>query len=191
MVTGLIQVGEKIPDIESDALVEDEFKKIRFSNYHGKWLVIAFYPADFTFVCPTELEELAVMHPEFKKEGAEIVSVSVDTHYVHFAWHESSPAIAKVKYPMMADPTRRITREFGTLIEESGLSLRATFIVDPDGIVRSMHIHDNSIGRSAKEILRQVKAARYVREHPGEVCPASWEPGHETLKPGMNLIGKL
>ena len=187
----MIQIGDKIPDIESDALVEDEFRKIKFSDFSGKWLVIAFYPADFTFVCPTELEELAKMHPEFKKAGAEIVSVSVDTHYVHFAWHESSPAVGKVRYPMIADPTRKICNAFGTLIEESGLSRRATFIVDPDGIVKSMHLHDNTIGRSAKEILRQVKAASYVREHPGEVCPASWEPGDETLTEGIKLVGKI
>jgi len=187
----MVKIGDIIPDMETEALVDYDFKKVRFSDFRGKWLVIAFYPADFTFVCPTELEELAMMHPEFQKEGAEILSVSTDTHYTHFAWHESSPAIGKVKYPMLADPTRRICLEFGTLIEEEGLSLRATFIVDPDGILKSMHIHDNSIGRSAREILRQVRAAKHVREHPGEVCPASWEPGGETLRPGTDLIGKI
>jgi len=187
----MIRIGEKVPDIETDALVDFEFTKVKFSDYKGRWLVIAFYPADFTFVCPTELEELARLHPEFLKEGAEIISISTDTHYTHFAWHGSSPSVGKVRYPMLADPTRKICTEFGTLIESEGLSLRATFIVDPEGIVRSIHIHDNSIGRSAREILRQVRAAKHVREHPGEVCPASWEPGEETLRPGPSLIGSI
>ncbi|MDG6224833.1 MAG: redoxin domain-containing protein [Candidatus Thermoplasmatota archaeon] len=187
----MIKIGSVIPDLEAEALVEYEFRKVRFSEYRGKWLAIAFYPADFTFVCPTELEELAIMQPKFDEIGAQILSVSTDTHFTHFAWHESSPAIGKVRYPMLADPTRRISEAFGTLIEEEGLSLRATFIVDPEGVLRSMHIHDNSIGRSAREILRQVQAAKHVREHPGEVCPASWEPGEETLSPGPSLIGKI
>jgi peroxiredoxin len=187
----MVKVGEIVPDIESEAFMDFDFKSIKFSDLRGKWLVLAFYPADFTFVCPTELEELAIMYPEFQKEDAEILSISTDTKYTHFAWHESSPAIGKVKYPMIADPTRRICTAFGTLIEDSGLSQRATFIVDPTGIVISMHLHDNSIGRSAKEILRQLRAAKYVREHPGEVCPASWEPGQDTLKEGTDLIGKI
>ena len=187
----MVNIGETIPDIEAEALIDYDFRKIKFSDYRGKWLVIAFYPADFTFVCPTELEELAVMYPEFRKEGAEILSVSTDTKYTHFAWHESSPAIGKVQYPMIADPTRRICQEFGTMKVSEGLSYRATFIVDPDGILQSMHIHDNSIGRSAREILRQVRASKHVREHPGEVCPASWEPGQDTLTEGTDLIGKI
>ena len=164
---------------------------MNLSDYRGKWLVLAFYPADFTFVCPTELEELAEMYDQFKESGAEIMSVSTDTVFVHKAWHDTSPAIGKIKYPMAADPSGELCRAFGTYLEKEGLSLRATFIIDPDGVLKSMEIHDNSIGRSAKEILRKLQASKYVSEHDGEVCPASWEPGKETLKPGLELVGKL
>ncbi len=164
---------------------------MRISDSKGKWLVLLFYPADFTFVCPTELEEAAHFYEEFIKEGAEIISFSTDTKYSHFAWHDSSKAIGKIKYPMGADPTGKICREFGTYIEEDGLSLRGTFIIDPDGVLKTIDIHNNSIGRSSKEILRRVKAAAYVCKHPEQVCPASWEPGAETLTPGENLVGKI
>ena len=187
----MIRVGDEIPDIEIDAFVDWDFKKINLKDTRGKWLVLAFYPADFTFVCPTELEELADLYPEFQKEGAEIMSISTDTKFTHMAWHESSPAIGKVKYPMLADQAGNMCREFGTFDEKDGLSLRATFIIDPEGIVISMHIHAEPIGRSAAEILRQLRAARHVYEHPGEVCPASWKPGDETLKPGPDLVGKI
>ncbi len=187
----MIKIGDRIPDLETDAYMDGEFRKVKLSDFQGKWLVMAFYPADFTFVCPTELEELALKHQEFKEAGAQIVSISTDTHFTHLAWHDSSPAIGKVEYPMLADPSMRICREFGTLIEEEGLSLRGTFIVDPEGVLKYMSIHDNSIGRSASEILRMVKAAKYVSEHDGEVCPASWEPGKDTLKVGIQLVGKI
>ena len=160
-------------------------------DFRGKWLVLAFYPADFTFVCPTELEELADLYEEFRKLGAEVASVSTDTAFVHKAWHDNSPAIKKIRYPMLADPSGKLCRAFGTYIDGEGLSLRATFIIDPDGVVKSIEIHDNSIGRSAREILRKLQAAKHVREHPDQVCPASWEPGKETLKPSFELIGKI
>lgn len=166
-------------------------KKIKFSDYKGKWMVFIFYPADFTFVCPTELEDAAGLYKEFKKLGAEIFSVSTDTVFVHKAWHDNSPAIKKVEYPMIADPTGKLCREFGTYIEEDGLSLRGTFIVDPDGVLKTIEIHDNNIGRSAKELLRKLQAAKFVRENKGKVCPASWEPGKDTLKPGLDLVGKI
>ena len=187
----MVKVGQKIIDFELEAYLNDETKKIKLSDYKGQWLVLLFYPADFTFVCPTELEEAANYYDEFKKAGAEILSVSTDTVFVHKAWHDVSPAIKKIKYPMVADPTGKLCREYGTYIEEAGLSLRGTFIIDPDGILKAADIHDNSIGRSAKEILRRVQAARFVREHKGEVCPASWEPGKKTLKPGLDLVGKI
>ncbi|ACS90768.1 Alkyl hydroperoxide reductase subunit c [Thermococcus sibiricus MM 739] len=189
----MVMVGETVPDFEANAYFpeKDEIGKLRFSDYRGKWVILAFYPADFTFVCPTELEELAKYYEEFKKEGAEIISVSTDTAYVHKAWHDTSPSIKKIKYPMLADPAGKISRLFGTYIEDEGVSWRATFIIDPDGKVVSMHIHDNSIGRSAKEILRMLRASKYVREHPGQVCPASWEPGKETLKVSLDLVGKI
>ena len=187
----MLKIGQKINDFELDIYHEDDVKKIKLSDYKGKWLILLFYPADFTFICPTELEEAAQFYDEFKKVEAEIMSVSTDTVYVHKAWHDISPAIKKIKFPMIADPTGKLCREYGTYIEDAGLSLRGTFIIDPDGILKAFEIHDNSIGRSAREILRKVQAAKFVREHKGEVCPASWEPGKKTLKPGLNLVGKI
>ena len=187
----MIRVGDRIPDFELEAFHRGEIVKLSLSDYKGKWLILAFYPADFTFICPTELEELAENYDEFTGLNAEVLSVSTDTAYVHKAWHDHSPAIGKVRFPMVADPTGRLCRAFGTYIEEEGVSLRATFIVDPDGVLKAVEIHDNSIGRSAKEILRKLRASKHVREHPGEVCPASWEPGKETIKPSLELVGKI
>lgn len=187
----MLQVGQKIPDLELEAYQNDEIRKIKLSDYRGKWLVVLFYPADFTFVCPTELEEAADHYDEFRRIGAEVLSVSTDTVYVHKAWHDQSPAVGKIEFPMVADPGGKLCREFGTYMEEKGLSLRATFIIDPEGIVKSLEMHDNSIGRSTREILRKLQASKYVGEHKGEVCPASWEPGKKTLKPGLSLVGKI
>ena len=187
----MVKVGELVPDMELEVFQNNDTKKVRLSDYKGKWLVLAFYPADFTFVCPTELAELADRYDDFMKCDVEIISVSIDIAFVHKAWHDNSPMIKKISYPMGADPTHHLCKLFGTCIEEEGLSLRATFIIDPDGILKSMEIHDNSIGRSAKEILRKLQAAKFVRENPAQVCPASWEPGKETLKPGLDLVGKL
>ena len=187
----MVKVGQKVVDFEASIYHQEEIKKIKLSDYKGKWVVLLFYPADFTFICPTELEEAANYEPEFKKAGAEILSVSTDTVYVHKAWHDTSPAIKKIKFPMIADPTGNLCREFGTYLDEAGLSLRGTFLIDPDGILKAADIHDNSIGRSAKEILRKVQAAKFVRENKGEVCPAGWEPGKKTLKPGLDLVGKI
>jgi len=184
-------IGKKIPDFELEAYHEDEIKKIKLSDYKGKWLVLLFYPADFTFVCPTELEEAADFYPEFKKLGAEILSVSTDTVFVHKAWHDHSTAIKKIKYPMLTDPTGKLCRALGTYIEEEGLSLRGSFIIDPHGVIKAYEIHDNSIGRSAQEILRKLQAAKFVLENKGFVCPASWAPGKKTLKPGLDLVGKI
>lgn len=188
----MIKIGQIIPDIKLDAYVGNDIKKISPSDYKGKWLVLLFYPADFTFVCPTELEEAADYYGEFKKQEAEIISVSTDTAFVHKAWHDESKAIGKITYPMMADPAGIMCREFGTYIEEEGLSQRATLIIDPDQKLIAYDIHDNSIGRSTPEILRKLQAAKFVRDNHGAlVCPASWKPGAKTLKPGIDLIGKI
>jgi peroxiredoxin (alkyl hydroperoxide reductase subunit C) len=187
----MIKIGEKVEDIQVQAYHHDDIKPVKLSDYRGKWAVLVFYPADFTFICPTELEELALHYEEFKKLGAEVLSVSTDTVYVHKAWHDASPAIKKINFPMLADPAAKLCRQFGTLIEDAGLSLRGSFIVDPDGVLKCYELHDNSIGRSAKELLRKVAAAKFVRENKGEVCPASWEPGKKTLKPGLGLVGKI
>ena len=186
-----IQINQEITDFELEAFHDEDIKKIRLSDYRGKWLALIFYPADFTFICPTELEEAADYYAEFQKLGAEILSASTDTAFVHKAWHDQSPAIGKVKFPMVADPTARLCREFGTHIEEDGVSLRGSFITDPDGTLKAFEIHANNIGRSAKELLRKLQAAVFVREHTEQVCPASWEPGKETLTPGLDLVGKI
>jgi peroxiredoxin (alkyl hydroperoxide reductase subunit C) len=187
----MLKINQEIPNFEVEAFHNEEIKKLKLSQFRGKWLILFFYPADFTFVCPTELEELADSYEEFKKEGAEIVSVSTDTVFAHKAWHDSSPAIKKIKFPMLADPTGNLSRAFGTYIEEEGLSLRGTFLIDPEGALKAHEMHDNSIGRSAKELLRKLQAAKFVKEHKGKVCPASWEPGKETLEPGLDLVGKI
>lgn len=186
-----MRIGDTLPELELDVFHEGKDQKIYSNDYEGKWLIFFFYPADFTFVCPTELEELADMYAEFQKEGAEILSVSTDTVFVHKAWKDNSPAIAKVNFPMVADPTGEICELFGTYIYDEGLSLRGTFIVDPTGELVAMEVHNNNIGRSAKELLRKLKAAKFVAEHGGQVCPASWEPGDDTLEPGMDLVGKI
>jgi len=185
------EVGHEIPDFEVEAFHENDIKKIKLSDYKDKWLVLFFYPADFTFICPTELEEMADHYEEFQKLGAEVLSVSTDTVFVHKAWQDASDAIKKIKFPMVADPRRQLCEAFGTYIESEGVSLRGTFIIDPDGILRSVEINDNSIGRSAKELVRKLQAAKFVREHGGKVCPASWTPGDDTLEPGLDLVGKI
>jgi peroxiredoxin (alkyl hydroperoxide reductase subunit C) len=187
----MLGVGNQIPDVEVEAFHENEMKKIRLSGYRGKWVILLFYPADFTFICPTELEEAAENYDALRKLGVEVLSASTDTVYSHKAWHDTSPSIKKVKYPMLSDPTGNLCRAFGTYIEKEGLSLRATFIIDPKGVVKSVEMHDNSIGRNIKETIRKLQAAKFVSEHEGMVCPASWEPGKKTLKPGVGLVGKI
>lgn len=186
-----LQIGDKLPELKFKVYHEDKEKEMSTKDLAGKWTIFFFYPADFTFVCPTELEELANMYEDFKKEGAEIISVSTDTVFVHKAWHDESPAIGKIKFPMAADPTSELCHVFGTYIEDEGLSLRGTFVIDPDGVLKAIEINHNDIGRSAKELLRKLRAAKFVRENGGQVCPASWEPGQDTLKPGMDLVGKI
>jgi peroxiredoxin (alkyl hydroperoxide reductase subunit C) len=195
----LVKVGESIPDFEFEAYHEGKVKTMSFSSLRGKWVVIVFYPADFTFVCPTELEELAKLYPKFQALNAEIISVSSDTVFTHKAWHDTSLGIKEIKYPMAADPSGKISSAFGVLIEggeaaltpDEGLALRGTFLIDTTGTLRSMEINDNSIGRKGAETLRKLQAAQYVETHKGQVCPASWEPGDDTLEPGMDLVGKL
>ena len=185
-------VGSTIPTLEMEVFHKNKIKKITLNKYKGKWLVLLFYPADFTFVCPTELADAADKYSDFKKLNTEIISVSTDTAFVHKAWFDHSEAISKVKYPMAADPTGKTCREFGTYTEAEGLSIRATYIIDPDQKVVSIEMHDNSIGRNIDETYRKLQAAIFVRENNGAlVCPAKWKPGEKTLKPGVNLVGKI
>ena len=186
-----VKVGHHVPQHVFEIYHKEEIKKVSISDFEGTWLILFFYPADFTFICPTELEEMADYYEKFKKIGVEIVSVSTDTVFAHKAWHDTSPAVGKIQFLMAADPTGNLSRIFGTYIEEEGFALRGTFIVDPEGVVKSIEINDNSIGRSAKELFRKVQAAQFVAEHGGQVCPASWEPGKDTLEPGLGLVGKI
>jgi peroxiredoxin (alkyl hydroperoxide reductase subunit C) len=184
-------INAPAPGFTEDAYVDDSIKKISLKDYKGKWVILFFYPADFSFVCPTELGELADHYDELKNEGAEVVSVSTDTAFVHKAWHDESPAIKKIRYPMLADPAQRVSKAYGVLIEEEGLALRGTFLIDPNGLLKAYEVHDNSIGRSIDELIRKLQAAKFVAEHGGEVCPMNWKPGQKTLKPGLDLVGKI
>ncbi len=185
------KINEKAPDFTEDAFVDNDIKKISLKDYKGKWVVLFFYPADFTFVCPTELGELAKHYDEFKKLNTEIISVSTDTAFVHKAWHDTSDTIKHIKFPMLADPTRRVCTAYDTLIEDEGLSIRATFIIDPKGIIKAFEFHNNDIGRSIHELIRKIQAAKFVEDNNGQVCPMNWSPGTTTLKPGVDLVGKI
>lgn len=184
-------IDQLIPDITLEAYHEDDTKEISLRKQKGKWLVLLFYPADFTFVCPTELESAAEHYKEFQKIGAEIMSISTDTVFVHKAWHDNSEAIGKITYPMLADPAAKLCRALGTYLEDVGESLRTTVIIDPEGKIKAYDIHSNDIGRSIDEIYRKVQAAKFVSEHSGMVCPVNWQPGEETLKKGLDLVGKI
>jgi peroxiredoxin (alkyl hydroperoxide reductase subunit C) len=183
MQTPALKINDRIPDLAVDAYYNNTTTKINFGDYRGKWMVFIFYPADFTFVCPTELEEMASLYKNFTDQGAEVFSVSRDTVYVHKAWHDSDPRIGKIRFPMIADTTGNVCRAFGTYNESSGLSGRASFIFDPDGRLKAMEIYDNSFGRNTKELLRMLEAAKFVRENGDKLCPAGWEPGDEAIRP--------
>jgi NADH-dependent peroxiredoxin subunit C len=184
-------INKSIPEFSAQAYHNGEFKTVTSEDVKGKWAIFLFYPADFTFVCPTELEDMAKFYPELQERGVEVYSVSTDTHFVHKAWHDTSDAIGKINYPMIGDPTGAITRGFGVMIEEDGVALRGTFLINPEGVVKVSEVHDLGIGRSAKDMVRKVKAAQYVADHDGEVCPAAWEQGEETLTPSLDLVGKI
>jgi peroxiredoxin (alkyl hydroperoxide reductase subunit C) len=184
-------INTEIKPFKATAYQNGEFIEVTEADMKGKWSVVVFYPADFTFVCPTELEDLAVNYDEFQKLGVEIFSVSTDTHFSHKAWHDTSDAIGKIKYPMIGDPTGTVTNNFDVMRPGVGLADRGTFIVDPQGVIQSVEITAEGIGRDALEVLRKVKAAQYVAAHPGEVCPAKWKEGEKTLKPSLDLVGKI
>ncbi|MDX1738453.1 MAG: alkyl hydroperoxide reductase subunit C [Alphaproteobacteria bacterium] len=184
-------INTQIKPFEATAFKDGEFVQVSSEDLKGKWSVFFFYPADFTFVCPTELGDLADHYEEFQKMGVEIYSVSTDTHFTHKAWHDSSDTIGKIKYTMIGDPNGAITNNFEVMRPGVGLADRGTFVVDPDGIIQAMEITAEGIGRDAADLLRKVKAAQYVAAHPGEVCPAAWKEGEETLAPSLDLVGKI
>ena len=184
-------INTQIKPFRATAYHDGEFVEVTDESVKGKWSVFFFYPADFTFVCPTELGDLADHYAQFQKLGVEIYGVSTDTHFTHKAWHDSSETIGKVRYPLIGDPTHAISRNFEVLIEDAGIADRGTFVVDPEGRIQVLEITAGGIGRDAAELLRKVKAAQYVAAHPGEVCPAKWKEGEKTLAPSLDLVGKI
>ena len=184
-------INTEILPFTADAFKDGEFITVDSNDLKGSWSVFFFYPADFTFVCPTELGDVADYYDEFKSMGVEIFAVSTDSHFCHKAWHDSSETINKIKYPMISDNTFQISRNVEVLRDNEGRSDRGTFIVDPDGIIQAMEVTAEGIGRDASSLMRKVKAAQYVRAHPDEVCPAKWEEGEETLAPSLDLVGKI
>jgi len=189
----MAKINSTIPEFSTQAFVpgQDDFVTVTSDDVKGQWSIFLFYPADFTFVCPTELEDMQNIYAELQQLGVQVYSVSTDSHFVHKAWHETSDAISKVTYPMLGDSTGAITRGFDIMIEEAGQALRGTFLANPEGVIKVAEIHDLGIGRSAKDMLRKVKAAQYVATHDGEVCPAAWEEGQKTLAPSLDLVGKI
>ena len=184
-------INNQVKPFNATAYHKGEFVQVSEADLKGKWSVVFFYPADFTFVCPTELGDLADNYAEFQKLGVEIYGVSTDTHFTHKAWHDTSDTIGKIQYPLIGDPTHVIARNFDVLIEEAGLADRGTFVINPEGQIKIVEINDGGVGRDASELLRKVKAAQYVAAHPGEVCPAKWKEGEATLAPSLDLVGKI
>ncbi len=185
------QINKEIADFTVQSYQNNNFVSVSKKDVLGKWSVFFFYPADFTFVCPTELEDLANKYDEFKKIGCEIFAVSCDTHFVHKAWHDASKIIKKIQYPMLADPTAVLAKSFEVYIEEAGLAERGTFIVNPEGKIVSYEVLAGNVGRNADELFRRVQALQFVAAHGDEVCPAKWQPGAATLKPSLDLVGAL
>jgi peroxiredoxin (alkyl hydroperoxide reductase subunit C) len=184
-------IGSSLKPFTTQAYRQGKFLEVSDRDVAGKWAVFFFYPADFTFVCPTELEDLADNYADFQKLGVEIYSVSTDTHFSHKAWHDTSPAIGRIEFTMLGDAAGTITNNFGVMRDGVGLADRATFVVDPEGVIQFVEITSEGVGRNAVELLRKIKAAQYVAAHPGEVCPAKWEEGETTLAPSLDLVGKI
>lgn len=184
-------INKEISDFSVQSLFNGEFKTVTKNDVLGKWSVFFFYPADFTFVCPTELEDLSDLYEEFKNNNCEVYSVSTDTHFVHKAWHDASDSIKKIKYVMLADPTHVLSKDFEVYIDENGLAERGSFIVNPEGKIVCYEVNAGNVGRNASELLRKLQASQFVAQYGDQVCPAKWKPGSETLKPGIDLVGKL
>ena len=184
-------INTQIPSFKAQAFHNGKFVEVSDETMKGKWSVVIFMPAAFTFNCPTEIEDAADNYAEFQKAGAEVYVVTTDTHFSHKVWHETSKAVGKAQFPLIGDPTHQLTRAFGVHIEEEGLALRGTFIINPEGVIKTMEIHSNEIARDVSETLRKLKAAQYTAAHPGEVCPAKWKEGAATLTPSLDLVGKI
>jgi peroxiredoxin (alkyl hydroperoxide reductase subunit C) len=184
-------INSQVKPFKAQAYHNGQFVEVTEAALKGKWSVVFFYPADFTFVCPTELGDLADNYAEFQKLGVEIYGVSTDTHFTHKAWHDTSDTIGKIQYPLIGDPTHVISKNFDVLIEADGIADRGTFVINPEGLIKIVELNDGGVGRDASELLRKIKAAQYVAAHPGEVCPAKWKEGEATLAPSLDLVGKI
>jgi len=188
-------INTRVQPFKANAFVnrtgKGEFIEVSEQSLTSKWSVLIFMPAAFTFNCPTEIEDAADHYAEFQKAGAEVYIVTTDTQFSHKVWHETSPAVGKARFPLVGDPTHRLTRAFGVHIEEEGLALRGTFVINPEGVIKTAEVHDNAIARDVKETLRKLKAAQFVANHPGQVCPAKWQEGAKTLAPSLDLVGKI
>lgn len=184
-------INTRVQPFKTQAFHKGEFVEVTEKSLQGKWSVLIFMPAAFTFNCPTEIEDAADNYAEFQKAGAEVYIVTTDTHFSHKVWHETSAAVGKANFPLVGDPTHQLTRAFGVHIEEAGLALRGTFVINPEGVIKTQEIHDNAIARDVQETLRKLKAAQYVAANPNEVCPAKWKEGAKTLTPSLDLVGKI
>lgn len=184
-------INTEVKPFKADAFRNGEFIQVTEADLKGKWSVLIFMPAAFTFNCPTEVEDAADNYAEFQKAGAEVYIVTTDTHFSHKVWHETSPAVGKAQFPLVGDPTHQLTNAFDVHIAEAGLALRGTFIINPEGVIKTAEIHDNAIARDVSETLRKLKAAQFVANHPGEVCPAKWKEGEATIAPSIDLVGKI
>ena len=184
-------INTQVQPFKTEAFHNGNFVTVSNESLKGKWSVLVFMPAAFTFNCPTEVEDAADLYAEFQKTGTEIYIITTDTHFSHKVWHETSPAVGKAKFPLVGDPTHTLTRAFGVHIEEEGLALRGTFVVNPEGVIKTAEIHDNAIARDMKETLRKLRAAQFVASHPGQVCPAKWNEGAKTITPSLDLVGKI
>ena len=184
-------INTQVQPFKTEAFHNGKFVEVTDASLKGHWSVLIFMPAAFTFNCPTEIEDAAENYAEFQKAGAEVYIVTTDTHFSHKVWHEASPAVGKAKFPLVGDPTHQLTRAFGVHIDEAGLALRGTFVIDPEGTIKTMEVHDNAIARDVSETLRKLKAAQFVAAHPNEVCPAKWKEGAKTLTPSLDLVGKI
>ena len=185
------RINTAVQPFKTEAFHNGKFIEVTEQAFQGRWSVVIFMPAAFTFNCPTEIEDAANNYAEFQKVGAEVYIVTTDTHFAHKVWHETSPAVGKARFPLVGDPTHRLTNMFGVHIPEEGLALRGTFVINPEGVIKTMEVHDNAVARDVKETLRKLKAAQFVAANPGQVCPAKWQEGAATIAPSLDLVGKI
>ena len=185
------RINTAVQPFKTEAFHNGKFIEVTEQAFQGRWSVVIFMPAAFTFNCPTEIEDAADHYAEFQQAGAEVYIVTTDTHFAHKVWHETSPAVGKARFPLVGDPTHRLTHMFGVHIPEEGLALRGTFVINPEGVIKTMEVHDNAVARDVQETLRKLKAAQFVAANPGQVCPAKWQEGAATIAPSLDLVGKI